>query len=110
MSQNKNNTLAGLLLLATGLVVGGAGALFYRENQPKKANLVLEEVKEQFQNQGTITGSWIDYELVEYEVFESKPLVYLGGISRKEANGIVTYNFIADAFTGEILDIYDYQA
>ncbi|MDT2767540.1 PepSY domain-containing protein [Globicatella sulfidifaciens] len=110
MSQNKNNTLAGLILLATGLVVGAAGALFYRENQPKKANLVLEDVKEQFQNQGTITGSWIDYEPVEYEVFESKPLVYLGGISRQEADGIVTYNFIADAFTGEILDIYDYQA
>ena len=48
MSQNKNNTLAGLLLLATGLVVGAAGALFYHENQPKKANLVLKEVKEQF--------------------------------------------------------------
>lgn len=110
MSQNKNNTLAGLLLLATGLVVGAAGALFYHENQPKKANLVLKEVKEQFQNQGTITGSWIDYEPVEYDLYDSKPLVYVGGISRKEDDELVTYNFIADAYTGEILDIYEYQA
>lgn len=110
MSQNKNNTLPGLLLLATGLVIGVAGTIFYRENQPKKANLVLEEAKEHFQSQGKITGSWIDYEPVEFDLFESKPLVYVGGISRQEDKDIVTYNFVADAYTGEILDIYEYKA
>ncbi|MBK0347758.1 PepSY domain-containing protein [Aerococcaceae bacterium zg-ZJ1578] len=110
MSQNKHNTLAGLVLLATGLVVGAAGALFYKEIKLKNPALILEDVKQQFKEQGTITGSWIDYDAVEYEIFESKPLVYFGGISRKEDDKIVTYQFACDAYTGEILDIFEYQA
>lgn len=110
MHNEKKNTISGLLLLATGLVIGAAGAFFYRETQPKKANLVLDDVKTHFEFSGKITGSWIDYDPVEYDLFESKPLVYIGGISRQEDSGIVTYNFIADAYTGEILDIYEYQA
>ncbi|MBF6625982.1 hypothetical protein [Tuanshanicoccus lijuaniae] len=110
MAQQKNNTLAGLVLLATGLVVGAAGALFYKEIKLKNPGLVLETVKQQFKVQGTITGSWIDYDAVEYEVFDSKPLVYIGGISRQEGSEIVTYQFACDAYTGEILDIFEYQA
>lgn len=109
MSQNKNNTLSSLLLLTTGIIVGVAGTLFYRELTPKKPNLILEEVKKSFALEGTITGSWIDYDPVEFDLYESKPLVYLGGISRKEGESIKTYNFVTDAYTGEILDIYEYQ-
>lgn len=109
MNNNKSNTLTGLLLLATGLVVGVASTILYRENKPKNANVVLEAIKQQLAESGEITGSWIDYQTIEYDVFDSKPLVYMGGISRKEADTIITYTFIADAFTGEILDIYEYK-
>lgn len=109
MSKQKN-TLAGFLLLATGLVVGAASALLIKEFSPKRPQDVLEEVKKIFAEQGKLTGSWIDYDPIEYDVYESQPLVYLGGISRQEAEGIVTYNFVADAYTGEILDIFEYKA
>jgi predicted small secreted protein len=32
--------------------------------------------------------------------------VYYGGISRKEDGVLVQYEFIADAYTGTILDLY----
>ncbi|HFI0463115.1 TPA: hypothetical protein ACGO1T_000976 [Streptococcus suis] len=109
MSKQKNS-LASLLLLATGALVGAAGTLLYKELTPKKPQLILEDVKEQFSQYGKVTGSWIDYDPIEYELYESKPLVYSGGISRQEEHGIVTYSFIADAYSGDILDIYEYKA
>lgn len=105
-----SNKLASLVLLASGALIGVASTLLYKELRPKKPNQVLEEVKATFSEYGKITGSWIDYDAIEYDVFDSKPLVYLGGISREEEGKIVTYNFVCDAYTGEIIDVYEYMA
>lgn len=106
----KTNSLAGLVLLTAGALVGAAATLLIKEFKPKHPSLVLEEIKIHFQQDGSITGSWIDYDPVEYDVFESRPLVYLGGISRQEEKDITTYTFVADAYTGDIIDIFEYQA
>lgn len=106
----KTNSLAGLILVATGALVGVAATLLVKEFKPKHPSLVLEQVKQTFQENGSITGSWIDYDPIEYDLFDSLPLVYLGGISKQEGEEIVTFNFVADAYTGDIIDIFEYQA
>lgn len=105
MSQ-KNNSLLGTLVLLSGIVIGAAGALFYKENKAMEPNTVLDQIKKQFALQGEVTGSWIDYDPIEYTAFQSLPLVYTGGISRKEDGKIVSYHFVADIYTGEVLNIY----
>lgn len=106
MTNKQRDGLFGSLLLVTGAVIGAASVLLYKENRPKRPGVVLEEAKKQFSQQGAIEGSWIDYNAVEYPHIESKPLVYIGGISRVEDGELVQYHFICDAYSGEILDIY----
>ncbi|MCW6664098.1 PepSY domain-containing protein [Aerococcaceae bacterium NML191219] len=106
MTNHKREGLLGSLLLVTGAAIGAASVLLYKENRPKRPGVVLEEAKKQFSQQGTVEGSWIDYNVMEYPHIESKPLVYVGGISRIEDGKLVQYQFICDAYSGEILDIY----
>lgn len=110
MNSKKESSFAGLLLLATGTLLGIAGSMLWRELRLKQPEEVLTFVKKQFETQGTVTGSWIDYDPVEYDVYESRPLVYYGGISRQEDTGITTYQFICDAYTGDLIDIFEYNA
>ncbi|WP_028124882.1 hypothetical protein [Eremococcus coleocola] len=105
-NQTRDNILGGVLL-ATGLIVGAAAALFVKQNQPLNAGLVLKEIKADFAKEGTIEGSWIDYDAIEYPVYTSKPLVYMGGITRNEADRKAYYQFAADIYTGEVLDVYE---
>lgn len=104
-STHRENLL-GSLLLISGLVIGTASTLLYLENRPKKAGLILEHAKHILGNENEIEGSWIDYDPIEYDLFESRPLVYIGGISKREAGTIKQYQFVADIYTGEILDCF----
>lgn len=106
MANNKREGLFGSLLLVTGAVIGAASVLLYKESRPKRPGVVLEEAKQHFSKEGSIEGSWIHYDTVEYPHIDSKPLVYIGGISRIEDSTLVQYQFICDAYSGEILDIY----
>lgn len=105
MDSQKNNNLLGTLILLSGMVIGACGALLYHENKPKSAGTVLHQIRETFNQGGEVCGSWIDYDPVEYHGFDSQPLVYMGGISRKEEGEIVHYRFAADVYTGDILSI-----
>ena len=105
MSQRKDSSLLSGLLLISGLVVGAASAFFYKENKAKHAGVVLEAIKEEFAREGEVVGSWIDYDAAEYHGYDSRPLVYYGGISRIEADQVMHYSFVADIYTGEIIDI-----
>ncbi|MBG9982524.1 hypothetical protein HZY86_05295 [Aerococcaceae bacterium DSM 111020] len=104
--QNKDNKLIGGLLLGTGLIVGAATALFIRENRPMKASQVLEKTKEYYESIGKVTGSWIDYDPIEYTLFESEPLVYIGGVTVEESDQTKQYQFACDSYTGNIIDSY----
>ncbi|MCR8969464.1 PepSY domain-containing protein [Facklamia sp. 7083-14-GEN3] len=107
MSHNKNNSLLGTIVLLSGIAIGAAGTLLYKENRPLNPGKVLESIREAFALQGEITGSWIDYDPIEYTAYDSRPLVYTGGISRKENNQIIHYHFVADIYTGEILNTFE---
>ena len=56
-----------------------------------------------------MTGSWIDYDPIEYNLFESKPLVYIGGVTVREAEKYTQYQFAVDIYTGSIIDSYPIQ-
>lgn len=116
MSENKNNKnlnynydnngLLGGLLLATGVLIGAATTLLIKENRPKKAGLVLETAKTRLGQNGNVVGSWIDYDSIEYDLFEDKPLVYIGGVTVENAEGRLQYQFASDIYTGELIDYY----
>lgn len=116
MSENKNNKnlnynydnngLLGGLLLATGVLIGAAATLLIKENRPKKAGLVLETAKTRLGQKGNVVGSWIDYDSIEYDLFEDKPLVYIGGVTVENAEGRLQYQFASDIYTGELIDYY----
>lgn len=101
-----NNGLLGGLLLATGVLIGAAATLLIKENHPKKAGLVLETAKTRLGQNGNVVGSWIDYDSIEYDLFEDKPLVYIGGVTVENAEGRLQYQFASDIYTGELIDYY----
>ncbi len=47
---------------------------------------------------------WNDESTMEKYAYKTK--VYYGGISRFEKGQITQYEFIADAYTGSVMDIY----
>lgn len=105
-----NNGLLGGLLLATGILIGAATTLLIKENRPQKAGIVLDKAKQQFANKGPVVGSWIDYDSIEYDLFDNKPLVYLGGVTIDTNEGQVNYQFASDIYTGELIDYFIIQA
>lgn len=71
------------------------------------AEKVLEHAKNVFKAQGPISGSWIHMKLEPYEKNYLSYQVYKGGISRNLKDGSrEQFEFIADAKTGTLLDVY----
>lgn len=103
---NRERILAGILL-TSGIVIG-ASLVALCAGRRKKVNgdKILDNVKKMFLADGLIEGSWIELHPVPLTRFSSETDVYYGGISRKENDELVQYEFIADAYTGTILDIY----
>lgn len=100
------HTFKGGLALGVGLgLVGGiASTLFYH----KKNNLRwsrLRKCKSCFLKEGPIEGSWIEFEKKPLRKFAIHSKTYTGGICRIEDDGIVQYEFTADAYTGTVIDI-----
>lgn len=104
--QNKERILAGVLL-GSGIVIGSAiTALCFTRKKKVNGDQILDNVKKMFLADGPIEGSWIELHPVPLTRFSSETDVYYGGISRKEDDELVQYEFIADAYTGTLLDIY----
>lgn len=78
----------------------------YSKRKTLKADDILKDVKKEFLDEGPLDGSWIELTKVPWKKFAHKTDVYYGGISRYEDNKLVQYEFIADAYTGSIIDIY----
>lgn len=94
------------LVLVLAFLIGALSFNQYSKKKTLKADDILKDIKKEFLNEDTIDGSWIELTKVPWKKFAHKTDVYYGGISRYEDNKLVQYEFIADAYTGSVIDIY----
>lgn len=95
---------------AIGVAVGLATAVLVKEVSDrtlpyKSANEVLASIKEQFKKDGPIDGSWVYMKPEQYDNGYMSTPVYRGGISQLINGQSKTFEFVADAFNGIILDV-----
>lgn len=69
------------------------------------AEQILNMVVTDFKNEGPVAGSWIDHHVQPFQRFAFKTDVYRGGIQRQEDDQLVSYMFLADAYTGSVIQI-----
>jgi len=105
MSENKSSFTAGLFLAAGAFVGAWLVSKFY-EKKLVNGDIIVGNVRRLFTVVGTIEGSWIEMEPVYIEQEDFSGYVYYGGITRKEQEELVQYEFFADAKTGAVLDLY----
>lgn len=91
--------------VSLGILSGVASTLWYQKKRTLDADLVLEDVKEAFLQEGPIEGSWIEFEKKPLRKFAIHSKTYHGGISRLEDGIMVQYEFVADAITGTVIDV-----
>jgi len=104
---HKQIQYGGLLAVGMAGVAGGfsIGGLLKRVRRPTP-NQILNQVKRAFLKEAPIEGSWIEMKKAPLQKFALRTDVYYGGITRYEDGQLVQYEFLADANTGSILDIY----
>ena len=101
-----NNFKGGIAIgIGIGLLSGVASTLLIKNKQNLSADLILQRIKKAFLKEGPIEGSWISFEKQPVRKFAVHTEGYNGGITRLEDNRLVTYEFLADAKTGSVLDI-----
>ena len=105
MSENKSSFTAGIFLAAGAFVGAWLVSKFY-EKKLVNGDIIVGNVRRLFTVVGTIEGSWIEMEPVYIEQEDFSGYVYYGGITRKEQEELVQYEFYADAKTGAVLDLY----
>ncbi|WML45691.1 PepSY domain-containing protein [Neobacillus sp. PS3-40] len=94
-----------------GASFGFVGGYTLKKIISEKINLspekVLELVKDHFKIQGSIQGSWISMEVESFEKGKIHYKAYRGGISMLVNGASEQYEFIADASTGTIIDVFE---
>lgn len=104
---DSNNTanpwIVPITLGASGLAGFIAGKLF--GNRQMSAKRILKLVRNDFKREGSITGSWIDQHAFPFQRFAVKTNAYQGGLTRREDDQLVNYEFKADAYTGSLLEL-----
>ena len=105
MLENKSSFTAGVFLAAGAFVGAWLVSKFY-EKKLVNGDVIVGNVRRLFTVVGTIEGSWIEMEPVYIEQEDFSGYVYYGGITRKEQEELVQYEFYADAKTGAVLDLY----
>ena len=105
MLENKSSFTAGVFLAAGAFVGAWLVSKFY-EKKLVNGDIIVGNVRRLFTVVGTIEGSWIEMEPVYIEQEDFSGYVYYGGITRKEQEELVQYEFYADAKTGAVLDLY----
>ncbi|GIN88149.1 hypothetical protein J6TS2_45350 [Heyndrickxia sporothermodurans] len=95
---------------AGGLVIGAVSGYFINETVKKNtfisSETVLTRVKKDFKEATIVEGSWIQLTKEDYEKFPIKTKIYRGGITCRMNEERKQYEFIADAYTGSVLDVY----
>lgn len=94
-----------ILGAAVGVISGYAVKEVISQKTYVSPEKVLENVKKQFKQNGTISGSWIHMEAEPYEKQQIQYQVYKGGISKNNNGVSEQFEFIADASTGTLLDV-----
>lgn len=101
-----NNFKGGIAIgMGIGFLSGIVSTLLIKNKQNLSADLILQRIKKAFLKEGPIEGSWISFEKQPVRKFAVHTEGYNGGITRLEDNRLVTYEFLADAKTGSVLDI-----
>ncbi|MBC2025073.1 PepSY domain-containing protein [Listeria booriae] len=94
----------------TGVVAGAVAGHFINHYllEPKtiSGDVILENVKEAFKQEGPIEGSWIQLKKQHYKKFAMDTFVYHGGITAIRDGERKQFEFIADATTGTVIDVY----
>ena len=92
------------------LTLGGAalagfvtGKMF--GDRRRGAKTILKLVTNDFKKEGPLAGSWIDYQPIPLQRFAYKTTSYRGGLRRQEDDQLVNYEFLADAYTGSIIEL-----
>lgn len=98
--------IVALVSFVISFFIGAAAFFLVDKKMPMSADRILNNIKRQFKDDGPIEGSWIEMTKVPWEKFSYQTDVYYGGISRFEKGEITQYEFIADAYTGSIVDLY----
>lgn len=91
--------------VGVGVLSGIASTMWYQKKKTMDADTVLENVKASFLKEGPIEGSWIQFEKKPIRKFAINSKTYTGGISRLEDGKMVQYEFLADAYTGTVIDV-----
>lgn len=108
MDERKRDYFApfAIIALVISFMVGVLAFFIVDKKVPINADRILDNVKKQFREDGPIEGSWIEMTKVPWKKYAYDTKVYYGGISRFEDGRIVQYEFIADAYTGSVMDVY----
>ncbi|WP_239254893.1 PepSY domain-containing protein [Listeria ilorinensis] len=91
------------------LAGAAAGHLVYHcllNERAVSGDVILERVKDAFKKEGPVEGSWIQLKKQHYKKYAIDTLVYHGGITAIREGEKKHFEFIADASTGTIIDIY----
>ncbi|ETP69320.1 peptidase M4 [Planococcus glaciei] len=96
--------------LLVGFAAGVAATYIIREVYDRKATLypaddVLKSVKSAFKEEGPIDGSWIFMKTEPYKQHAVATEVYKGGITRHREDELEQFEFLADAYTGAVLEV-----
>lgn len=91
--------------ISLGIISGVASTLWYQTKHTMDADAVLENVKAAFLIEGPIEGSWIEFEKKPLRKFAIHSKTYSGGITRLEDGARIQYEFLADAYTGTVIDV-----
>lgn len=95
---------------ALGVVTGIAAAIVVKEMSDRVSpyaspNDILDNIKNEFKKQAPIDGSWIFMKTEQFNNGFMETPAYRGGITRTLNGEVESYEFVADARSGSILDI-----
>ncbi|MBB5180572.1 putative small secreted protein [Planomicrobium koreense] len=96
--------------LLIGFATGVAATYIVKEVYDRKEKLypaddVLKSVKEAFKEEGPIDGSWIYMKTEPYKQHAIETEVYKGGITRHRDDELEQFEFMADAYSGAIVEV-----
>lgn len=106
--KNKKQYLLPVLVISAILTFFAGFFTFFLVDQkaPVNADKILNRVKTQFREEGPIEGSWIEMTKVPWKKYSYETKVYYGGITRIEDGQVTQYEFVADAYSGTLMDVY----
>jgi predicted small secreted protein len=93
-----------------GIGIGAIGGVLLKDTISSSsfvsAEKVLQDVKKSFKQDESIDGSWIEMKPENYEKHSHKTKIYRGGISKRTDSELQQFEFIVDAYTGTLMDLY----